>query len=80
MGNGRYTRDGKIRAGKIREILERNGDGLTQWQLVMELGMKEGARLESQLASLEKHGVIVSEDERGRLYLFEERGLYAVGE
>ncbi len=77
-GNGRYTRAGKERAEKIREILEKHKNGVTQWQLVIELGLPPSRRLDSSLASLDRQGVMVSEDERGRLFLFEERGLYTL--
>ena len=79
MGNGRYTREGKEKAERIEAILRASEYGLTQGQLAVELGMKERARLDSQLASLDKHGVMVSEDERGRIYIFDEWGIIQGG-
>ena len=78
MGNGRYTERGRERADDIRGALERNKNGMTHWQLVMELGMNPRNRLDSSLASLDKYGVMVSEDELGRLFLFDESGLYSL--
>ena len=79
MGNGRYMREGKEMAERIGAILRASEYGLTQGQLAGALGMKARARLDSRLASLDRHGVMVSEDERGRIYLFEEWGVYGGG-
>ena len=74
MGKGRYTESGRKKAEKIKALLLEKGYGLTQWQLAEELGYKNTrGGLESVLASLQKSGVLVSEDEKGRIWLFEER-------
>ena len=76
-GNGRYTKEGIARAEKIREILSNNPNGLTQWQIVKELGLPPNRRIDSSLASLDRHGLTLSEDNAGRFFLFDEPGLYA---
>ena len=74
MGNGRYTESGKKKAQRVKEILQERDWGMTQYEIMVELGISRGCKggMESALASLQKHGVLVSEDERGRIWLFEE--------
>ena len=75
MGNGRYTESGKKKAQRVNEILQERDWGMTQYEIMVEMGIGKGCKggMESALASLQHHGVLVSEDERGRIWLFEER-------
>jgi DNA-binding PadR family transcriptional regulator len=58
----------------------RKEPGINQYLLASELGLKKlnNGAVESVLMSCVAHGMLVSEDRKGNLYAFEERGLYAL--
>ena len=66
------------RAQQAYEIIRANELGINRCLLarIMELPRANNGAIESILMSCDAHGLLTSEDNKGNIYAFEERGLY----
>ncbi|MSP12928.1 MAG: HTH domain-containing protein [Chloroflexi bacterium] len=64
-----YRNKDTQRLAQITRLLQQHAEGLTQSQIAQELGLHRSTVMRD-LPALEESGILLAEDERGRLKLF----------